>query len=227
MALATFKEFLLLTERYYEPDEKLPSGNATPLSKALAKQKKRKSIIGPHTNLARMRKHERAIETKVRHGADNPNYNNRVYWKDHDEIDVESDGKSYLTVNHKPSKVSYRVIKGPEGVHSIEWDHNRGKRKDLSPSERNSVARDAKRVWDTHVSPRLPYGSNIHNKPAKKGLERVYKRSGFGDVDSSNDQFAKVGREKSPKQKLKGNKSRLTPVDVKQIKKDVNWNKYN
>jgi hypothetical protein len=222
--MKTFLEFISLAERYYRPDEKLPSGK-TPLGKALKKQEKDHSEIGPDSNIVRMRKHSEKIETKVKHGADNPKYNARVNNRDDDEIRVDSDGTDYMTVHHKPSKVTYKVAKqpGPGNIHSIEWSHERGDRRDLSSGERNSISRDARRVWDQHVSHRLPHGATLHNQPARPGLGKIYKRSGFGDVDSDNDQFAKIGREKSPKQKAKGKKSRLTPLDQKKVKRDVGW----
>ena len=222
--MKTFSEFLEIAEKYYAPDEKLPSGKS-PLRKALKKQEKRESEIGPNSNITHMRKHSEKIETKVKHGADNPNYNSRVNSRDDDEVRVDSDGTDYMTVHHKPSKVTYNVVKspGPGNVHSIEWSHERGHREGLLPSERNSIARDARRVYDRHVSPRLPYGATLHNKPAKEGLGKIYKRAGFGNVDSDNDQFARIGREKSPKQKAKGRKGRLTPLDPKKTKRDANW----
>ena len=220
----TFLQFLELAEKYYAPNERLPSGN-TPLGKALKKQAKDDAEIGPKSNIFRMRRHSEKIETKVKHGADNPNYNARVHGKDDDEIWVDSDGTDYLTVHHKPSKVTYNVVKqpGPGNIHSIEWSHERGHRKTLLPSERNSISRDARRVWDQHVSHRLPYGATLHNKPAREGLGKIYERAGFGNVDSDNDQFARIGREKSPKQKLKGKKSRLSPLDPKKTKRKANW----
>lgn len=224
MTIGTFREFLELVEKYYAPDEKLPSGD-TPLGKAVKKQEKRESEIGPNSNIRRMNRHAEKIETKVKHGADNPNYNARVNNRDDDEIRVDSDGTDYLTVHHKPSKVTYNVVKqpGPGNIHSIEWSHERGHRKTLLPSERNNISRDARRVWDQHVSHRLPHGATLHNQPAREGLGKIYKRAGFGNVDSDNDQFARVGREKSPKQKAKGKKSRLTPLDPKETKKKANW----
>lgn len=220
----TFSEFLELAEKYYAPDDKLPSGKS-PLRKALKKQEKRESEIGPNSNITRMKKHSEKIETKVKHGSDNPNYNSRVNSRDDDEVRVDSDGTDYMTVHHKPSKVTYNVVKspGPGNVHSIEWSHERGHREGLLPSERNSISRDARRVYDRHVSHRLPYGSTLHNKPAKEGLGKIYKRAGFGNVDSDNDQFARIAREKSPKQKEKGRKGRLTPLDPKKTKRDANW----
>jgi len=222
--MKTFQEFLQLAERYYAPDERLSSGK-TPLGKALKKQEKDDSEIGPNSDIVRMRRHSERIETKVKHGANNPNYNARVNNKDDDEIRVDSDGNNYMTVHHKPSKVTYKVVKqpGPGNIHSIEWSHERGHRNDLSSSERNDISRDARRVWDQHVSHRLPYGATLHNQPEREGLGKIYKRAGFGDVGSNNDQFARVGREKSPKQRAKGKKSRLTPLDPKKTKKEVNW----
>jgi hypothetical protein len=231
--MRTFKEFLSLAERYYKPSERLPSGKS-PLEKALDKQNQRADKRGPDSNITRERRHNDAINTKVVHGADNPNYNDRVSDKDSSKIHVDSDGKNYMSVRHEKSGIEYHAVKGPDNVHSIEWTHGHDTNK-MNRSNRVKLARKAKEVWDKHVSHRLPNQAIVHNKPSQsrddegnvKPVNRrasIYSRHGFGEPDKDNDQFAKTGREPSPKRK-ENNKtaSRLTPLDAKTTKKSLNW----
>jgi predicted kinase len=228
----TFEEFIAIAEKYYAPDDKLPSGD-TPVGKALKKKIKRNSNIGPDSNINRMNRHADKIETKVKHGADNPNYNRKKSDNDRD-ITIDSDSNNYMTIHHKPSKITYNVTNMDDGIHSIEWQHGKGERKNLSRSERMRIASDAKKVWNQHVAHRLPYGDVAHNQPSisrdektkqEKPVNRranIYQRSGFGPTDASNDQFARIGREPSPKQKAK-KKTRLKPLDPQQFKKEAGW----
>ena len=230
--MRTFQEFLVLAERYHQPHMPLPGSNQTPLEKALNKQKSRESNIGPNSNISRMNKHADKIKTKVRHGADNLEYNAKKGVND-DDITIDSD-YDYLTIHHKPSKITYNVTNTDEGIHTIEWNHDHGNRANLSRRQRLKIASDARKVWHQHVAHRLPYGDIAHNRPSvsrdektkeEKPVNRrasIYKRAGFGPTDSDNDQFARIGREPSPRQKAKG-KSRLKPADPKEIKKEVGW----
>jgi hypothetical protein len=228
----TFREFIEISEKYYKPDEELPGSKKTPYRKAYDKERRREHNIGPNSNIERMRRHAHATETKVKHGADNPEYNGKVSPKDRD-ITVDSD-YDYMTVHHKPSKITYNVTNVGDGIHTIEWQHGHGNKRNLSRQQRLKIANDAKKVWHQHVSHRLPYGDVAHNKPSssrdevtkqEKPVNRranIYQRSGFGPTDSSNDQFAKIGREPSPRQRAKG-KTRLKPIDPQEIKKEVGW----
>lgn len=230
--MKTFQQFITLAEKYHEPHEELPGSKKTPYQKAYNKERKREHNLGPNSNIERMRRHAHATETKVRHGADNLEYNGKVSPRDRD-ITVDSD-YDYMTVHHKPSKITYNVTNVGDGIHTIEWLHGHGKKENLSRRQRLKIASDAKKVWHQHVSHRLPYGDIAHNKPTTSRDEKtkevkpvnrranIYKRAGFGPTDSDNDQFARIGREPSPRQKAKG-KSRLKPADPKEIKKEVGW----
>ena len=234
--MKTFQEFIF--EKYYEPDEKLPSGE-TPVEKATQKSRKRARTIGSQSpeNQDRWSKQYDLTRTKVKHGADNPSLNTKVGHREKDEIEIDHDDK-YMFLKHKPSGVSFDVEKSDESqyddVRTIQWNHSQDKVK-LSPKEKFKLARTAQKVWDTHVSPRLPNKSIVHNTPSSsydnrgqpKPINRrseIYKKAGFGSVDSDGDQFAEVGRPKSPKQIAKG-KTRLKPLDPRRAKVEVEWGK--
>ena len=227
--MKTYKEFIqesiIILERYYEPKEKLPSGK-TPVQKATDKSRQRARTVAYQSpkNQERWAKHHDVTQTKVKHGADNPNLNTNISHKDKDKIKIDKDD-SGMSVHHKKSGVTYHVYKPEESdqddVHTVEWGHNKKKSR-LTPKEKFRTARDAKRVWDKHVSHRLPTGTTVHNTPVGERRKSIYKRAGFGDTDSENNQFATVGREPSPKQKAKG-RSRLKPKDPTNAKWDTNW----
>ena len=234
--MKTFQQFLQLAERYYEPDEKLPSGE-TPVGKATRKSRTRAKTIGSQSpqNQERWARQYDLTQTKVKHGADNPEVNTRVSHKDKDDLEVSHDSRG-MYLKHKPSGVYYWVYKSDNSpyAHTIEWNHDNDRSK-LSRAEREQVGRDAKKVWDQHISHRLPYGTIAHNAPApsldsrgrEKPLNRrssIYQRAGFGKLDDEGDQFASVGREPSPRQKAKG-KKRLKPLNPREVKVDLNWDK--
>jgi hypothetical protein len=240
------KEDLVL-ERYYEPhNDKLPSGK-TPMQKALQKSKNRARTIGGQSvkNQDRWAKQYDDTRTKVTHGADNPKVNPNVSWKDRDEISIEkNDDGDEVYVTHKPTKTNYSIsanqvyddASDKTKSHTIAWAHDNKidhRDKDFD-KKRLRVARNAKNVWDKHVEPRLPSKSIVHNEPASSYDERgrikstnrrseIYKRAGFGDLGSDGDQFAKVGRNPSPKQKEKG-KKRLSPLDPHLTRTNLGWN---
>lgn len=232
--MKTFHQFLQLAERYYEPDERLPSGNS-PFGKAVQKNRTRARTIASQSpkNQERWVRQYDATHTKVSHGADNPELNTNVSHKDKDDLEVRHDHRG-MYLKHKPSGVYYWVYKSEESPHShtIEWNHDKN-RATMTKTERERTARDAKRVWDRHVSHRLPHGSIIHNTPSAsldyRGREKLvnrrselYKRAGFGPLDDEGDQFAEVGRQPSPKQRRKG-KTRLKPMEPEHAKYHLRW----
>jgi len=233
--MKTFQQFLELAERYYEPDEKLPSGK-TPVGKATQKSKTRAKTIGSQSpqNQERWGRQYDLTQTKVKHGIDNSELNTRVSHKDKDDIEISHDHRG-MHLKHKPSGVYYWVYKSDDSPdsHTIEWNHDN--QRNPQRRQRVQIARNAKKVWDQHVSHRLPKGTIVHNSPSpslddrgrEKPLNRrssIYQRSGFGPLDDEGDQFASVGREPSPKQKAKG-KKRLKPLNPRWTKKDLNWGK--
>lgn len=230
--MKTFKEFIKecdeLLEKYYAPNQKLPSGK-TPVQKAVDKNKKRQNNITPNSNLTRTVKHGLLITTKVKQGADNKNYNPH---SNHPDVDIDAHKDQYMTVHHHPSGISYNVTKGGEGIHSVEWGHGRHGQH-MRPGERVRLAKTAKRVWDDHVLTNMPHNSIIHNRPSSdtkkntgekrnKRAEIYQKRGGLGPVDKHGDQFGFVGRPPSPKQKAKG-KNQVQPRNPAEVKKSVGW----
>lgn len=231
MAL-TFSEFMaIITERYYEPDEKLPSGK-TPKQKANASLDKKKSSYYSKSENNRTDEEGKKITTQadkikkhVNYGADNKNF--RDY--DDDEVKVTADSNKHLSVEHPRSGVKYsvgRIGKDKEGrdVSNVVWTHNGNhvpNRRGISDPKKNTeTLRSAMQTWDKHVSPRLPHNSVLVNSPTpnsnKPGETRntrakLYQRSGFGELNKTGEQFAQVGREPSPKQRAKG-KTRLKPL---------------
>ena len=233
------QEFIELAERYYEPDEKLPSGK-TAVEKATDKSRKRAKTIASQSskNQERWAKQYDLTQTKVKHGADNPELNDKISHKDKDDIRIDSDDEG-IDLYHKPSGVYFTVYKSEDSPDSktIEWGHDKQKeRYKMSRNERIRLAKSAQSVWDQHVSHRLPHGSIVHNAPSQsldlrgkvKPVNRrasIYKRAGFGPLDSEGDQFASVGREPSPRQRAKGKRSRLTPLNPRRTKVDIEWGK--
>jgi hypothetical protein len=226
--MKTFDQFI--SERYYRPNEKLPSGK-TPVQKAVNKNVSRNSNIGPNSNITRAVKHGLLITQKVKHGADNKNYNPEP---NHPDVDIDAHKDKYMTVHHHPTGISYNVTKGPEGVHSIEWGHGRHGQY-MRPGERVRLAKSAKHVWDNHVVTNMPPNSIIHNRPStdtkrstgekrNKRAEIYQKRGGFGPMDKEGDQFGFLARPPSSKQKAKG-KLQVQPKNPEDVKKSVRWQK--
>lgn len=206
--MITFNEFCLkfsyILEKYYAPDEKLPSGE-TPVQKA-----KKRGIKG---NLLH----------KVERGADNK------------EVDITPKNglkvtKSFdtVTIHHPESKIEFDITKKRDNIsgkphHEINWWNDGSRHK--TPKERKKAALTAKKMWDDDVQHRLPYGSVVSNEPASKKHAKIYKRAGMGEPhegltrkdygrdDRYNRQYATVGRVPSSKQKAKGKRSRLSPMD--------------
>lgn len=213
--MKTFSEFMLIAEKYYAPDDKLPSGK-TPVEKA----ETRAETEYKNTKYGKGRQIRQRIQLnrKVRHGADNPKLNR------HSQPDLEiSRGSGGADFYHPETKIRYSVYKHGEtkdgkDVYGVAWNHHHGS--DLDSNQRKQVARDARHVWDTHVQHRLPHGSVLKNVPIENPSEsnprkntraKLYQRAGFGEVGSRGSQFALVGREPSWKQKKKGAK-RLKPM---------------
>lgn len=204
--MITFQEFqyncILILERYYAPDEKLPSGS-TPVQKA-----EKKGIKGP-------------LLAKVRRGADNKEIDTSP------QKGVSVSNKHGITaITHHDSGIAFDLMhKGElEGKphYSIHWWNMNNTAK--TPEEKKKLAHKMTHIWHKHVQPTLPHGSVVSNQPATPTHHKLYKRVGFGDVqpnlkssdyytdDRYNRQYAEVGRMPSPKQQAKGKKTRLKPL---------------
>jgi len=230
-----FKEFLVILERYYEPDEKLPGSGKTPVQKAEARQNRPLSSdrLG-----ARGRKiRHRHMMHKVRRGANNPSIDNMR----HPEIEIDSysnTGREY-DFYHKPTGIRVNVhhsgrTKDGSPKYTISWDHSHPNPQMMSNKTRKVITKNALNVVRQHILHRLPYGSVAHNTPTpnarrvqgvlrlKNTRSRMYQRLGFGppskEVSSAGlpDQYAKVGREPSLRQAKKG-KTRLSPLQPDQV----------
>jgi hypothetical protein len=229
----TFKDFMAIAERYYEPNERLSSGK-TPVEKAKQKSKTRAKTIATQSpqNQDRWAKQYDLTRTKVTHGADNKNYNTNVSHQDKDKVEIDSDKKT-LQVSHPESGITYEVERKGDGRHEVAWSHSGNKHR-MNTTQRIRTARNAEKVWNQHVVHRLPHGDIVHNtpvssfddrgeeKPINRRAELYKKRGGFGEVDAEGDQFGKVGRNPSPKQAKKGAK-RIKPLDPEKAKDQLNW----
>ncbi len=205
--MKTFEEFI--SEKYYDPwKDKLPSGK-TPIRKALDKSETHKNPERKKILDAQMRRH-------VNYGADSKDYN------DHSHPDLRvSRGSNYLNVHHKPSRINYRVTK-IDNEHHIDWGHDRPSGT-MTNKDKIKVALTARRIYNDHVAHRLPYGAKVVNTPDKsyddKGNEIRNKRAslyqkqaGFGNLDSSGQQYGRVGRIPSSKRRAKG-ETRIKPIN--------------
>lgn len=211
--MKTFQEFRLILERYYTPDEALPSGR-TPVQKA-----EKKGIKGH-------------LLDKVKRGADNPNWDTSP----HPDYHISSHGGRHDRVTsytHIPTGMRWyishntnRTIKGKlknTPVHEVGLDIP--KHPDESLRSRMSKITLAKRMWRDEIAPRAPHGSIIHSvtkwndkrdkKTGKRKYTRdkIYREEGMGPIEHGS-QWGLVGRNPSPRQKEKG-KSRLNPVRLR------------
>ena len=225
--MKTYSQFISeIQERYYPPNEKLPSGK-TAYGKAKSsyfRNKRKYKDSSDHDermrHLGRSLKQVTRLGDKVSHGADNPNFNPHS----HPDADVYTDKNKAMRVSSKG--INYYVsnsgekTKNGKPIHSVMWNHAAGYDNTLSDEGKKQVARDAKHVWNTHVQHRLPHGSVLVNSPvsnptgkdpSKNTRAKLYQRAGFGPLNKGGDQFANVGREPSPRQKAKG-KGRLKPI---------------
>jgi len=188
--MKTFQEFLELAERYYKPDEKLPSGK-TPYEKASASYEKqdKEYYDKPESErtleaATKMNKQIGRVRKNVAHGADNPNFN--TYKDLSGEVNVSGDENYSMTVKHPKSGIRFNIYntgrKTRDGkpVHDVDWNHNQDTQS-LSDSGRRRIISTAKDVWTKHISHRLPHNSVIRNFPISN-----YGNAGF-DPFSDND----------------------------------------
>lgn len=215
--MKTFKEFQLIIEKYYAPDEKLPSGK-TPVQKAKDKLKK---LSRKRKNLdlvkARKNKLSTALERSVKHGADNPTVNPHQGDNEDDAYVYQSDDKRNTHIEHPNNGIRFTIrkvgdIKG-KPHHRISW-YTTHDYENLSPDVARKHALAARQMYYKSVEHRLPSHSIVSNSPASKKLERIYKKHGFGKEDKWNNQYSEVGRPLSPKQKENRRRAtRLSPME--------------
>ena len=205
--MKTFQEFQyqcnLIFEKYYEPNEKLPSGK-TPVDKA-----KKKGVSGDKLRKVERGADNKEVDTRPQKGLD------VTYYK---SIKTTS-------IKHPESGVVYDIehkgdLEGKPHYDISWWGTKEGSK---TPKDKLKLARTAKDVWHKNVQPTLPHGSVVSNTPASPSHEKLYKRAGFGPAHQSSNlndyynddrygrQYATVGRNPSPKQQAKGKKTRLKP----------------
>lgn len=215
--MITFQEFIdktnIILEKYYSPDEPLPSGKS-PVQKS--KEKLERTPNEPRTPekvKSRRLRLSRALEKKVKHGADNPSINPH---SDSGVMVHQSKDKKVTEIEHPKSGIYYTITqrRNIEGKphHEIDWNVSHSV-SGLSHKSRVGLANKAKEIYYKNVENRLPSHSIISNTPASDTHKGIYKHHGFGDTDDSNRQYASVGRPLSPRQKKKRRASRLTPLE--------------
>jgi hypothetical protein len=224
--MITFSEFLTLAERYYEPDEPLPSGK-TPYGKAVssAMRQRGKSKRSPeNTELGkRVKKQLSRLGKEVLRGADNPNMDLDTS-KSPKEYDFSGSHEKGLKVHDTKNKIvmdvsrqqgsnwEYEVTKDDKPVYTVTWDRTGPyARTSMGTGRSRNLLRNVKKMWDNEVVHRLPHGAVLTNSPVENKTSTRNTRSnlyrqhaGFGEVGQHGRQFAEVGREPSPKQKAKG-----------------------
>jgi len=227
--MRTFQEFILLVEKYYEPNEKLPSGK-TPREKAKAKAYGPVSISKTgRRQLTRQHIQRRRTHWEVARGADSPEVDN----KPHPDLEIDSYQGNHDIYNKKTG-IKYRTTKKDDvngkPTHLVSWSHTHPNIHNASDKTRQVIATNAKKMWKDHIENRLPSHSLARNSPQhnnstyrdesgglrtkfKNTRGKLYQRMGFGKIDPTHrNQHAKVGRPLSPKQAAKG-KKRLTPLN--------------
>jgi len=193
-----------ISEKYYEPDEKTPSGK-TPIQKAESR-----GITGEKLRKVKRGSDNREIDVTPQKGIVISKQHNTTKFS-HPETGIEFD------ITHRKKPIDDRPH------HSIHWWNTAGEAR--TPEERRRLAHTVKRIWHQHVQPTLPHGSVVSNQPASDTHKKLYARAKFGNPhpDVTSDQWATddrygrqyaiVGREPSPRQKVKGKKTRLSPMN--------------
>lgn len=224
--MRTFKEFIDIVERYYEPDEPLPSGK-TPYGKATSSYYRQKGEFKRNPNRTsdqafKITKQGSRRKNEVSRGADNPDFD----WKPDKtgRYDVHTDSGYRMTVrdtkNNLEMKVRQRdqIAPGHKPVYDVEWYNKKGKN-NHNPGEARRVIKNVTNMWKNQVAPRIPSNSVLTNFPISNNTSdrntrsKLYSKvAGFGEPgEFSGRQYAKVGRNPSPKQAAKG-AQRITPL---------------
>jgi len=223
--MKTFQEFI--SEKYYEPDQPLPSGK-TPYGKATSSYYRQRGEIIRNPSASNT---DQVFRTKlqgsrradqVSHGADNPEFKSKPDPTGRYDIETESDYK--MTVRDRKNDTQMRVRQkdaiapGGKPVYDVEWyNNNRGSKK-YNPGEARAITRDVGNMFKNQVAPRLPSNSVLTNFPITNDTSERNTRSklyskvaGFGKVGMQGRQYAAVGRPPSSRQAAKG-VQRITPL---------------
>jgi hypothetical protein len=216
--MRTFKEFVDIVEKYYEPDQPLPSGK-TPYGKATSSYYRQRGELRRNPN----RTSDQVFRTvsqgsrkrnEVSRGADNPTFDGRP--DKSGKYNIETDSDYGMTVDDRKNNLRMRlrqkdaIAPGGKPVYDVEW-HNLSRRGRHNPGEARSVVRNVADMWKNQVSPRIPSNSVITNFPISNDTSERNTRSklyskiaGFGKTGMQGRQYASVDRPPSSKQLAKG-----------------------
>ena len=225
--MKTFKEFIEISEKYYEPDEPLPSGK-TPYGKATSSYYRqrgefKRSPVRTSDQAFRITRQGSRRRNEVSRGANNPDFDARPDKTGRYEIDADSgysmrvrDTKNDLEMRIR-QKDQIAPSQGNKPVYDVEWYNQSGKRRH-NPGEARGVARNVADMWKKQVAPRIPSNSILTNFPISNDTSERNTRSklyskvaGFGEPGERGRQYANVGRNPSIKQAAKG-AQRITPL---------------
>lgn len=238
--MKSYKEFRKLTERYYEPDEPLPSGK-TPKGKATSSHHRQvgEYFRDPQRWQHGERRYNRLVNQRnrrynqVSRGADNPNLDftpdrsgqygvsgnskNMSITKDGIGMTIRQKNKVYFD---KSSKT--RTGKMPRPIYDIEWYNNKDTGTGRNnPGQARSTVRKVADMWKSQVERRLPRNAVISNFPVSNDTStrntraKLYSKvANFGPrSEVTGHQFGKVGNNPSSKQFAKGTStSRIRPL---------------
>ena len=223
MQMKTFIEFI--SEKYYEPDQPLPSGK-TPYGKATSSYYRQKGeyFRGGRKNPQHF---DRAINQirrrnkEVSRGADNPNFDSKPDKSGRYDIQTAADYGMRVTDRKNDLQMRVRqkdqIAPGRKPVYDVEWYNLSGRRKH-NPGQARGVVKSVADMWKNQVAPRIPSNSVLTNFPISNDTSERNTRSklyskvaGFGKVGMQGRQYAAVGRPPSSKQAAKG-AQRITPL---------------
>lgn len=221
----TFQEFVDIVEKYYEPDQPLPSGK-TPYGKATSSYYRQRGEFKRSPNRTtdqafRIAKQGGSGRSAAARGADNPEFDSKP--DPSGRYDIETDTDYKMTVRDKKNNTQMRVRQkdsiapGGKPVYDVEW-YNTNRSKDYNPGEARAITRDVGNMFKNQVAPRLPSNSVLTNFPITNDTSerntraKLYSKvAGFGKVGMQGRQYAAVGRPPSPRQAAKG-VQRITPL---------------
>jgi len=221
--MKTFSEFIL--ERYYQPDEPLPSGK-TPYGKATSSYYRqrgefRRSPTRTSDQAFRMTRQGSRRSNEVSRGADNPTFDAKP--DKSGRYDVQADSSYRMSVRDTKNDLEMRVRQkdqiapGNKPVYDVEWYNLSGK-KTNNPGAARAVTRSVADMWKNQVAPRIPSNSVLTNFPITNDTSerntraKLYSKvAGFGRPGMMGRQYANVGRNPSSKQAARG-AQRITPL---------------
>ena len=221
--MKTFQEFIL--EKYYEPDQPLPSGK-TPYGKATSSYYRQRGEFKRGPNRTSDQAFKMVMQgsrrsNEVSRGADNPNFDQRP--DKTGKYDIETDAGYSMKVRDRKNDLEMRVRQkdqiapGKKPVYDIEW-YNLGSGGRKNPGQARNIVRNVADMWKNQVAPRIPSNSVLTNFPITNDTSERNTRSklyskvaGFGRPGMQGRQYASVGRNPSSRQAARG-AQRITPL---------------